>query len=295
MQFPHFDFYVRDWLNDLNNRALTREARSVHIDLLAMMWQQDDCRLPDNDRAIAALLGARPEEWQTWRADLIDGPLPVLRVEDGFIISPRLMEERNHAVEVSTSKRNNANNRWGKQKNSVGNSSAYANASSSAPANANQTDMQNGCEPDAIHLSPNTLHQVPKDQEIKHDASSAVASVYSPEFETFWGIYPRREGKRAAWRAWQARLKQHVQPAMLIRAATHYAAYCTAQHTESRFVKQAKTFLGPDAPYDDWVTLRVEPNPVVRENPTRASPQVSDNQSVIERFRARVTAEEEMG
>ncbi|NMP23409.1 DUF1376 domain-containing protein, partial [Sulfobacillus harzensis] len=152
MRFPHFDFYVRDWLNDLNNRALSREERGVHIDLLAIMWQQPECRLPDNDRAIAALLGATLKEWQTWRQDMVDGPLAVLAHEDGFIFSPRLRREWQKAMHSSANKRANARKRWGDKgpdpddsiRNAHGDANAYANGPAGAYADADADAPPNG-------------------------------------------------------------------------------------------------------------------------------------------------------
>lgn len=75
---------------------------------------------------------------------------------------------------------------------------------------------------------------------------------YTPEFDGFWGAYPRKIEKRSALRAWGARMKEGVSPDELTTAAEHYAEDCRQQHTEPRFIKHAATFLGPNRPWEDW-------------------------------------------
>ncbi len=81
---------------------------------------------------------------------------------------------------------------------------------------------------------------------------------YTADFEAFWKVYPRRREKRRAWRVWQARIKEKVQPSVLITAARAYAASCKG--TEERFLKHAATFLGPDRPFEEYAsTAKNEP------------------------------------
>lgn len=73
---------------------------------------------------------------------------------------------------------------------------------------------------------------------------------YPPEFEEFWRAYPegRRKEKKAAYRAWKARLNAGAKPEQLITAATLYAQECKGK--DPRYIKLPKTFLGPD---DHWL------------------------------------------
>lgn len=99
----------------------------------------------------------------------------------------------------------------------------------------------------------------------KHTGASAGASAparaakqdYSPEFETAWQNYPKRAGgnsKAAAFKAWQARLRQGVKPQTMLDGVKRYAAYVrTTGSAGTQFVKQAATFFGPDRHFDeDW-------------------------------------------
>jgi hypothetical protein len=72
----------------------------------------------------------------------------------------------------------------------------------------------------------------------------------SEEFETFWGKYPRRggeNGKAKARRAWEKQLRQGATADEMIAGAERYAAFVRANGDENtKFVKMASTFLGPD-------------------------------------------------
>lgn len=73
--------------------------------------------------------------------------------------------------------------------------------------------------------------------------------TYSPEFEAFWGAYPKREPnpKGIAFRAWQKVLKaQAVTAEDLIRAAANFAAECARLKTEQKFIVHARTFLSQE-------------------------------------------------
>jgi hypothetical protein len=79
------------------------------------------------------------------------------------------------------------------------------------------------------------------------------SSDYTEDFKAFWQVYPRKMGKTAAFKAWNARLKEKVSPDDLIKAAKNYAAKCKADKTEERYIKHAETFLGPNKRYEDYL------------------------------------------
>ncbi|QGY29053.1 hypothetical protein [Pantoea cypripedii] len=73
---------------------------------------------------------------------------------------------------------------------------------------------------------------------------------YSPEFETAWQAYPKRAGgnpKQTAWKHWNARIREGINPADMLAGVQRYAAYISATgKTGTEYVKQAATFFGPD-------------------------------------------------
>lgn len=76
---------------------------------------------------------------------------------------------------------------------------------------------------------------------------------YSSEFIEFWDAYPRKKEKAKAYRAWKARLKEHVSCEDMTKAASNYALDCSNSGTEEKYIKLPSTFIGPDKPFQDYV------------------------------------------
>ncbi|AXO73553.1 helix-turn-helix domain-containing protein [Klebsiella variicola] len=103
----------------------------------------------------------------------------------------------------------------------------------------------------------------PVNEPIKHTGASAIASAtarsakqdYSSEFETAWQAYPKRAGgnsKAAAFKAWNARLKDRVKPEVMLAGVKRYAAYVRATGSAgTQYVKQAASFFGPDRHFEE--------------------------------------------
>ena len=103
----------------------------------------------------------------------------------------------------------------------------------------------------------------PVNEPIKHTGASAIASAptrsakqdYSPEFEKAWQAYPKRAGgnsKAAAFKAWNARLKDGVKPEVMLAGVKRYAAYARATGSAgTQYVKQAVSFFGPDRHFEE--------------------------------------------
>lgn len=84
-----------------------------------------------------------------------------------------------------------------------------------------------------------------------------LSSVYSPEFEELWSIYPKRQGsnpKQSASIAVQARLRAGETFSVLREGTIAYRAYCDAKgDTGGEYVMQAVRFYGRNQEYlQDW-------------------------------------------
>jgi len=78
---------------------------------------------------------------------------------------------------------------------------------------------------------------------------------YPQEFEQVWSAYPKRPGanKRAAYKAWKARLQDGASADDILRGVQRYASYCDGQRIDAQFVKQPETFLGPNLHFlSEW-------------------------------------------
>jgi hypothetical protein len=116
----------------------------------------------------------------------------------------------------------------------------------------------------------------PETPERKAKQSKAVS--YTSDFDSFWASYPRHDGKHAAFRAWNARIKDGATPADMTTAAKNYAAHCVERGTEPQYIKMPATFLNPD--WIEWRDKKVDARP----KPTAPGSRYTDEDE--ERYRA---------
>ena len=94
--------------------------------------------------------------------------------------------------------------------------------------------------------------------------------TYPPEFEEFWAAYPARKGanpKKGAYRRWRGLVVDDVPVADLLKAATGYASEQRREGKESTiYVMQAPRFLGPDAPWEEYVDCDTDSRHIKRDD-----------------------------
>lgn len=82
---------------------------------------------------------------------------------------------------------------------------------------------------------------------------------YPEEFERVWAAYPKRDGgnsKRAAFKAWRARVRSGVSPDEMLAGVERYRGHCEARgKVGTEFVQQAATFFGPGEHFREPWTL----------------------------------------
>lgn len=104
-----------------------------------------------------------------------------------------------------------------------------------------------------------------KEVDIEEDIEVKPLAISSPEFDTFWQLWPRREGKANAVKAWQ-KARKKISESELVEKARAYVTSPTVP--EKQFVPHAATWLNgerwndepdpvkPDLhhpPEDDWM------------------------------------------
>lgn len=72
----------------------------------------------------------------------------------------------------------------------------------------------------------------------------------TPEFSEFWGIYPRKEAKPAARKAWQKALNSGAEPGRIIEAARKHRHFHELECTEMKYIPHAATWLNGER-FDD--------------------------------------------
>lgn len=83
-------------------------------------------------------------------------------------------------------------------------------------------------------------------------------NIYTPEFETLWMEYPKQVDKGAAYKCYQARLKEGYTDEQLMKATKAYANYCRKEKKEEKFIKHGSTFFGPTRPFEDYLNKEEE-------------------------------------
>ncbi|HBF39790.1 MAG TPA: hypothetical protein DDW50_21060 [Firmicutes bacterium] len=78
-------------------------------------------------------------------------------------------------------------------------------------------------------------------------------NIYTAEFENFWKEYPNKKGKDGAFRCWKTRLKEGYKAEQMILAAKNYAI--EQKDNNPKFIKHGPTFLGPDKPFLDYLSV----------------------------------------
>lgn len=93
---------------------------------------------------------------------------------------------------------------------------------------------------------------------ISHLFESVKEPVKETLFDLAWSLYPKRAGgnpKASALKAWDARVREGVEPADMLEGVKRYAKFVSQTgKTGTEYVKQAKTFFGPDRHYEEnWM------------------------------------------
>lgn len=100
--------------------------------------------------------------------------------------------------------------------------------------------------------------------------SNKAIKGYTPDFEEFWLIYPRKVDKAQAYKKYKARLEDGFSHEQLCEAARNYAAQCKQDRTEDKYIKHGKTFLGESTPFLDYLP---------KEKPVQNEAEYDDNEN----------------
>ncbi|EKN3637844.1 hypothetical protein NUF98_004758 [Yersinia enterocolitica] len=125
----------------------------------------------------------------------------------------------------------------------------------STPARGNPASIHTVDYTETTTETTNTLAPSGDDAPAKR-----IKNDYSAEFETAWANYPKREGsnsKPAAFKCWNARIKEGVASEVLLAGVERYAKFCQAKgQTNTAYVMQATRFFGPGCEYENtWSAM----------------------------------------
>ena len=75
-------------------------------------------------------------------------------------------------------------------------------------------------------------------------------------FDTLWKMYPRKQGKKAAFESYKRAVKAGATDEEITAGITAYCNYIQASQIEPQYVKQGSTFFSQRAWADDWTPVR---------------------------------------
>lgn len=77
--------------------------------------------------------------------------------------------------------------------------------------------------------------------------------IYNASFEELWKIYAKKKDKGRAYECYKARLANGFSETEMLEACKNYMAECKKNDTPLKYIKDAKTFLGVNTPFVDYI------------------------------------------
>ena len=143
-----------------------------------------------------------------------------IETEDG-LFNERLMKEMEKRQVKSTNLSANAKLRWDRYK-----------------SNANAMQKHNKCNASAMHC----------ENENENEINKELNKYLTSEFEAIWNSYPKKDGKKAAFRHFMASVKDKAQVELLKQSIDNYKEYI--KDTDIKYVKNGSTFFNC---WEDWI------------------------------------------
>lgn len=97
------------------------------------------------------------------------------------------------------------------------------------------------------------IEEKPKEKSVVEEKRAEKPKGYTTEFEEVWQEYPRHKEKSMAYKSYHARLTDGYSHEELLSATKAYAAECRKNRTDEKYIKQGKTFFGPNTPFLDYL------------------------------------------
>jgi len=104
---------------------------------------------------------------------------------------------------------------------------------------------------------------VEKSREEKN-SNSSTSVPFEDDFEQVWLVYPRKDAKKAAQKAYIAQRRKGTSKQTLANATANFAKAMVAEERQKEHILMGSTFFGPNDRWEDFVKAAPEPaKPVV--------------------------------
>lgn len=192
---PAFQFYVNDWLSSPKISMMTPMEEGAYIRLLAYAWADPDVSIPDDDTALAQLsrLG---EAWFDGAGTKVLACFVPHPKKPGKLVNRRLLHEEKKQRD------------WRTKSRKGGIQSGISRALHAKGGSV------------LVEPKPNSSSSSSSSSKKKKDLSSNHSLVqnngHRSGFNIFWKAYPRKEGKGACDRWWQAQKPEDVMLGLML-------------------------------------------------------------------------------
>ena len=225
--FPILPFWVSDHLADA--RPLTTMEHGAYCFILFTCWRSPRCALPNDDAVLSRIAGLSIEDWNSIKSTVL--AFFVVDRRRNEIRHEKLMKERSFIERKSCVNRNASLSRWNKKKKE------HANA------------LRSECERYAptLTLTPTPIEERKEESPPLSPPRTAKRSVEiaDPDFDRFWTVFPIKQGKSAARRAF-VEAKKRAPPEAIIAGAERYRDEVRDCQDETRKWKWPQGWLNDD-------------------------------------------------
>lgn len=131
--------------------------------------------------------------------------------------------------------------------------------------NSSEKTCENSCEKSHEHIDIelNTNTDIKIDTDIEQNniviakANDSVSSAsLEDEFNTIWSLYPRKQGKSNAFKAYVKARKKGVTKETIYNGLQNYIEYIKVEKVKSQFIKQGSTWFNQECWNDDYSIKR---------------------------------------
>lgn len=225
----HFaKWHIEDYIQGTEGMQL--EIEGAYIRFLMRLYRRGK-PLPDDDRFMSIAMGLSLRVWKRIKDSLISIGKIICRA--GYLTNPRFEKERRERADQLRKQAEGAHKRWEEQrkreaaKREVSANFSESLAKVSPKLSAKDAEKLNEIN-ETDHSQPHILNidieedknnnppivppthdeqafdlQAEEAGKPKKRARDAIPDEYPYDFEEFWKVYPRREGKALAFKRWQ--------------------------------------------------------------------------------------------
>jgi uncharacterized protein YdaU (DUF1376 family) len=228
---PAFQYYPKDMETDEVVKLMSNRQFGAYVRLLGHNWIEGS--IPANPDHLATLVHEDSRDFEPMWA-LISKKF---HKKGDRLTNPRLEKERKRQRKYSLKQRQNVAKRW---------------------ADGNDKDSDSITPPSVPPYESGIELEYAKSYS-SSSSSSSITTIYNT-FENLWDKYPRRLGKKAAFKHFRAAIKAKIDPQRIEQALANYVGYIQDKRIKEEFIKHGSTWFNNWEEWESYVPRAMEAN-----------------------------------